>query len=108
MKLSDFFANQRTFHKAGPTTQPVRCPSLPYLLLTDTVRIVPFNTGAQPGFDPIIGQKQGQIRELIGTDVDNLSKELVIPDEFVIAQGGEYLFLPSLKTLREIGGVVSI
>jgi hypothetical protein len=108
MKLSDFFANQRTFHKAGPTTQSVRCPSPPYLLLTDTVRIVPFNTGARPGFDPIIGQNKGKEREMIGYDVDDLSKKLKMPHEFVVSQGGEYFFLPSMKTLRDIGEIVSI
>jgi Dyp-type peroxidase family len=67
----------------------------------------PFKTGSvEPGFDPIIGQKQGGAREMTGYDVDDLSKPLSIPKEFVIPQGGEYFFLPSMTTLREIGRVV--
>jgi hypothetical protein len=41
---------------------------------------------------------------MTGYDADNLSKELSIPSEFVIAQGGEYFFLPSITTLKQISG----
>jgi Dyp-type peroxidase family len=64
------------------------------------------NTGAvEPGFDPIIGQKQGQARTMTGYDAENLSKELQIPMDFIIAQGGEYFFLPSITTLTKISNV---
>jgi deferrochelatase/peroxidase EfeB len=63
----------------------------------------PLNTDAvTPGFDPIMGQKQGQTRKMTGYDAENLSKELSIPMEFVVAQGGEYFFLPSITTLKQI------
>ncbi|KAF5375843.1 hypothetical protein D9615_008174 [Tricholomella constricta] len=50
-----------------------------------------------PGLDPLIGQGQ---RKLSGTDPNNPSFELTLPD-FVVPRGGEYFFSPSLKGLRE-------
>lgn len=48
----------------------------------------PFNTGeVKPGFDPIVGQNKGQPRSMTGHDAENLSKELSIPQQFIIAQG---------------------
>ena len=65
--------------------------------------LVTFNTGtAVPGFDPIIGQKQGQVRTMTGYDADDLSKTLSLPTQFVISQGGQYFFLPSITTLNQI------
>ncbi|KAF8810963.1 Dyp-type peroxidase [Phlegmacium glaucopus] len=61
-----------------------------------------------PGFDPIIGQKQGQPRKMTGHDAENLSKELNIPMQFVIAQGGEYFFLPSITTLEKISSTIAL
>ena len=64
--------------------------------------LVTFNTGtAIPGFDPIIGQKQGQVRTMTGYDTDDLSKTLSLPKQFVISQGGAYLFQPSISTLKQ-------
>jgi hypothetical protein len=37
---------------------------------------------------------------MTGYDADNLTKQLTIPNQFIIAQGGEYFFLPSLTLLR--------
>jgi Dyp-type peroxidase family len=67
----------------------------------------PFNTGTvSPGFDPIVGQKQGQARKMTGYDAEDLPKALSIPMEFVIAQGGEYFFLPSMTTLGRIANPI--
>jgi Dyp-type peroxidase family len=66
------------------------------------------NAGVTPGFDPIIGQKQGQARKMTGHDAENLSKELPIPMEFVIAQGGEYFFLPSITTLKKMTDSIEV
>jgi len=41
---------------------------------------------------------------MTGYDADNLSKELPIPMQFVIAQGGEYFFQPSITALKKISG----
>lgn len=67
------------------------------------MRVVPPGTGGvTSGFDPIIGQKNGENRQMTGYDAENLTEELEIDQEFVVAQGGEYLFLPSMKTLKAI------
>lgn len=50
-----------------------------------------------PGVDPLIGQGT---RKLSGTDPNNPSFELTLP-EFIIPRGGEYFFSPSLKGLKE-------
>jgi len=69
----------------------------------------PFNTaGIKPGFDPIIGQQQGQARKMTGYDTEKLSKQLSIPMEFVVAQGGEYFLLPSISTLNKISTTVGL
>jgi hypothetical protein len=34
-----------------------------------------------------------------------LTKELGLPRDFVISQGGEYFFLPSMTTLKMIAGI---
>lgn len=39
---------------------------------------------------------------MTGYNANDLSKELTIPQQFVIAEGGEYFFLPSLTLLKEI------
>ncbi|KAH7884111.1 DyP-type peroxidase [Phlebopus sp. FC_14] len=62
----------------------------------------PLDTDAQPGFDPIVGQAAGAAREMTGYDAADTSKKLQLPKEFVIAEGGEYLFLPSISTLKKI------
>jgi len=72
--------------------------------------LVPPNTGPLPGFDPIISQLlpgEGP-RQMIGYDAEDLSKELPIPMQFVIAQGGEYFFLPSITTLKQISTTVQV
>jgi Dyp-type peroxidase family len=65
-----------------------------------------FNTGAvAPGFDPIISQKPGEARTMSGYNAQDLSKRLPLPTQWVIAQGGEYFFLPSITTLKTISGL---
>ena len=72
----------------------------------DVLWTVPPNTGGvTPGFDPIIGQDKGQPRTMTGYDADNLTKSLTIPSQFIIAQGGEYFFLPSLTLLHTLATV---
>lgn len=66
------------------------------------ILVPPGTGGVDPGFDPIIGQIHGGERQMTGTDAENLSQVLKISQEFVVAQGGEYFFLPSLSTLRII------
>lgn len=39
---------------------------------------------------------------MTGYDAEKLSEKLTIPEQYVIAQGGEYFFLPSLATLKGI------
>jgi hypothetical protein len=62
----------------------------------------PRTGGVDPGFDPIIGQIHGGERQMTGMDAENLSQVLKVSQEFVVAQGGEYFFLPCLSTLRII------
>ncbi|KAF8751732.1 hypothetical protein RHS01_08434 [Rhizoctonia solani] len=51
----------------------------------------------EAGFDPIIGQKNGQSRETLGTSAGS---QLTLPRDFVISRGGEYFFSPSIKALK--------
>lgn len=54
--------------------------------------------------DPIIGSAIGpkRPREATGTDPSDLSAELVMPRDFVVARGGEYFWVPSLKALGQL------
>ncbi|QRV77286.1 Dyp-type peroxidase family [Ceratobasidium sp. AG-Ba] len=51
------------------------------------------------GYDPIIGQVNGGKRTTMGTQKGPL---LTLLDEFVITQGGEYFFTPSIKALHSV------
>ncbi|EJD06642.1 Dyp-type peroxidase [Fomitiporia mediterranea MF3/22] len=53
-----------------------------------------------PGFDPIIGQKNGQARETAGLQIDNQSANTTLPIEFVVSKGGAYFFSPSITALK--------
>ncbi|KAI0833767.1 Dyp-type peroxidase [Trametes gibbosa] len=54
-----------------------------------------------PGFDPIIGQVTDETgRTIQGTDPLDLNGHLTLPTEWVIPQGGEYYFSPSISALR--------
>jgi hypothetical protein len=57
----------------------------------------------QPGFDAIIGQTNANppVRELSGTFPANSNTELRLPREWVVPNGGEYFFSPSLPALME-------
>lgn len=53
------------------------------------------------GFDPIIGQQNSDgTRQSIGLEPQNQLQETTLPTEWVIPQGGEYLFLPSISALK--------
>ncbi|KAG9105889.1 hypothetical protein FRC07_009069 [Ceratobasidium sp. 392] len=51
------------------------------------------------GFDPIIGQAGGKERT---TQYTQSGSSIRLPQDFVIARGGEYLFTPSIKALRSV------
>ncbi|CAE6466076.1 unnamed protein product [Rhizoctonia solani] len=50
-----------------------------------------------PGFDPIVGQKNGQARESLGREAGS---RLPLPRDFVVSRGGEYFFSPSINALK--------
>ena len=58
-----------------------------------------------PGFDPIVGQQAGKARTMSGYQPKDVAKELVLPQDYVVPQGGEYYFLPSMTTLRKIAAI---
>ncbi|EJC98275.1 DyP-type peroxidase [Fomitiporia mediterranea MF3/22] len=53
----------------------------------------------QPGFDPIIGQKNGAEREMTGLNPNAQSQQTKLPFEFVQSKGGAYFFSPSISAL---------
>ncbi|CAE6479622.1 hypothetical protein ACGC1H_002442 [Rhizoctonia solani] len=57
----------------------------------------PPNRGVKAGLDPIVGQKNGQSRETLGTSA---GFQLTLPRDFVVSRGGEYFFSPSIKALK--------
>ncbi|KAJ1300076.1 hypothetical protein OPQ81_002558 [Rhizoctonia solani] len=57
----------------------------------------PFRKQVTPGFDPIVGQKNGASRTTLGTTA---GFQLSLPRDFVISRGGEYFFSPSIKALK--------
>ncbi|QRV75637.1 Dyp-type peroxidase family [Ceratobasidium sp. AG-Ba] len=56
-----------------------------------------FPAGKGPGFDPIIGQDNGQPRGTLG---NNEGPQLKMPRDFVVSRGGEYFFSPSIHALK--------
>ncbi|KAG8903336.1 hypothetical protein FRC01_009239, partial [Tulasnella sp. 417] len=63
-----------------------------------------FNDGVDTGFDPIIGNAQGDVRTRVasGTDATFTGENLVMKDDFIVAEGGEYFFVPPMKTIDRI------
>ncbi|KAG8731737.1 hypothetical protein FRC11_002635 [Ceratobasidium sp. 423] len=51
----------------------------------------------EAGFDPIIGQKNSQSRETLGSTA---GPQLTLPRDFVVSRGGEYFFSPSIQALK--------
>ncbi|KAF8480542.1 Dyp-type peroxidase [Gautieria morchelliformis] len=68
----------------------------PGFIFGKTVDGKPFN----PGFDPIIGQKNGQPRQTGGLDPKAQGANTSLPQQFVISKGGAYFFSPSLSVLK--------
>jgi len=62
----------------------------------------PDGSPLSPGFDALIGQANAQTRSLVGFDPKAQQNTLQLPNEFVIARGGEYFFVPSLTALKEV------
>jgi len=52
------------------------------------------------GFDPIIGQKNGQPREMAGVNASDQGQDLSLPIDFVVSKGGAYFFSPSISALK--------
>ncbi|KAG8733252.1 hypothetical protein FRC10_000333 [Ceratobasidium sp. 414] len=59
----------------------------------------PDNKDMEIGFDPLIGQANGASRETLRKQ-DGSS--LTLPQDFIIARGGEYFFTPSIRALQTI------
>ncbi|KAG9041408.1 hypothetical protein FS837_012314 [Tulasnella sp. UAMH 9824] len=57
-----------------------------------------------PGLDPIIGNAVGdvRIRQTSGEDPSLMDQNLVIPEDFVVAEGGEYFFIPPMVAIDGI------
>ncbi|KAG8918422.1 hypothetical protein FRC01_001866 [Tulasnella sp. 417] len=62
------------------------------------------NLPGTPGLDPIIGNATGQVRtrRVSGTDATATASTLDIQEDFVVAEGGEYFFVPPMKTIDRI------
>lgn len=55
-----------------------------------------------PGFDPIIGQAQDQVRAMTGSNDDATGDSLSLPTQWVQSKGGEYFFSPSIEALSGV------
>ncbi|EJC98213.1 Dyp-type peroxidase [Fomitiporia mediterranea MF3/22] len=53
-----------------------------------------------PGFDPIIGQNNGNDRQMAGLQIDHPAQDTKLPIEFVVSKGGAYFFSPSITALK--------
>ncbi|KIO28750.1 hypothetical protein M407DRAFT_22166 [Tulasnella calospora MUT 4182] len=64
-----------------------------------------FDDGVDTGFDPIIGNAKGVVRTRLasGTNPSLSTEEIKMEEDFVIAKGGEYFFIPPLTTIDRIG-----
>ncbi|KAF7323749.1 Fungal peroxidase [Mycena kentingensis (nom. inval.)] len=51
------------------------------------------------GFDPIIGANSSQPRPVNGLDPTNPNRTVTITTDFVVSEGGEYFFSPSIAAL---------
>ncbi|KAF7323720.1 DyP-type peroxidase [Mycena kentingensis (nom. inval.)] len=60
----------------------------------------PFFVRSGTGFDPIIGANGGNSRPVGGLDPTNTAKQTTLVTDFVVSQGGEYFFSPSLSALE--------
>jgi Dyp-type peroxidase family len=65
-------------------------------------KTIPGTTNAlAPGFDPIIGQQISDgPRQTIGLEPQAQLQETTLPTEWVVPQGGEYFFSPSISALK--------
>jgi hypothetical protein len=67
-------------------------------------RDFPIREPVAPGFDPIIGQIHGEVRDMTGADDDKTEVALSLDRQWVQSKGGEYFFSPSIEALN---GVIS-
>ena len=70
------------------------------VLLTSPSRFPINKTVKAPGLDPVIGQDKGANRITTGLNPLNVSESLSIPD-FIVSNGGEYFFAPSITSIVE-------
>ncbi len=55
-----------------------------------------------PGLDPIIGAlSSGGVRDMFGLSIGNPTEEFAF-NRWIVAKGGEYFFVPSIPTLRDV------
>ncbi|KAL5503918.1 DYP1 [Sanghuangporus vaninii] len=67
---------------------------------SNNTKFPPQKNVAQPGFDPIIGQNNGQARDVAGLQIKNQAGNTTLPIEFVVSKGGAYFFTPSISALK--------
>jgi deferrochelatase/peroxidase EfeB len=64
--------------------------------------LIPSTKNVNPGYDPLIGNSPTENKRVIsGLYPQDLGKSEDM-DDFVIAKGGEYFFMPSIATLKNI------
>lgn len=60
------------------------------------------NKNIPPGWDPVVGQNNGGTRVMSGYDITNTQNFLTLWEEFVLSNGGEYFFSPSINALANV------
>jgi hypothetical protein len=71
------------------------------------MHVVPPVADGFKGQDPVVGQAGGGPRDIIGYNQADPAKKLTLSEDFVVTQGGEYFFLPSISTLKKIAGTAT-
>jgi len=58
----------------------------------------------EPGLDPLIGTVASgdvNMREMFGLSIGNPTEEFIF-NQWIVPKGGEYFFVPSISTLRDV------